>query len=257
MSIVRLHPAPMPELKGVWRASQLGAQGVSTVDAGFAALNAVLPGGGWPVGALIELLQQQDGLHEWGLLAPALADQPGVPGWRPLVLIGAPHQPFGPALAAHRLDPQRLLCVQGGNAATQLWATVQALQCADVAAVLAWLPQARSAQLRHLQMAALEHGKLLFVFRPLRVQHESSPAPLRLCLQEAAGHGDLQVRVLKRRGPPLLTPLCLSTRPARLLDALQASHEQARRRRLSSAMPPLIRKDDIHAVDRLAATSPS
>ena len=56
MSIVRLHPAPMPELKGVWRASQLGAQGLSTVDTGFAALNAVLPGGGWPVGSLIELL---------------------------------------------------------------------------------------------------------------------------------------------------------------------------------------------------------
>jgi protein ImuA len=210
------------------------------------------------MGALVELLQQQDGLHEWGLLAPALAALQGEDAWRPLVLVGAPHRPFGPALAARNLNPQGLLCVQAGTAAAQLWATAQALQCADVAAVLAWLPQARASHLRHLQMAAQEHGKLLFVFRPLRAQLESSPAPLRLCLQTADRCSDeLSVHILKRRGPPLAAPLRLPTRAARLLDVLQASHRRARQRRQQIALPvalPLALPGKIHALDRLAAS---
>ena len=62
----RLHPA-------LWRASQLGS-GRSAVSAtGFAALDAQLPGGGWPHGVLTELLLDQPGIGELRLLAPVLA----------------------------------------------------------------------------------------------------------------------------------------------------------------------------------------
>jgi protein ImuA len=221
----------------VWRAGELGGASLQTVATGYASLDHVLPGHGWPQGAMTELLQPQAGLHEWGLVAPALAAVQGASNavkGQMLVLVGAPHLPFGPALGAQQLDLSRMLCVRGaaGNAPSLLWATREALQCADVAAVMAWLPDARSAHLRRLQIAAHAHNKLLFVFRPLRAQQESSPAPLRLLLEGAVKEdGNLLIHVLKRRGPPLAAPVLLDTRPARLSALLAASRERVRRQR--------------------------
>jgi protein ImuA len=218
----------------VWRAGELGSTSVQTIATGYAALDAVLPGSGWPQGALIEVLQPQAGVHEWGLVAPALAALQAQASNELTVLVGAPWLPFGPALGARALDMRRLLSIQGkpGDAPSLLWATREALQCADVQSVLAWLPDARSAHVRRLQIAAHAHHKLLFVFRPLRAQHESSPAPLRLRVEGAAGEaGMLRVDVFKRRGPPLAAPLLLDTRPARLAALLAASRERVRRQR--------------------------
>jgi protein ImuA len=231
-------PAGLVQHADVWRAAELGSHSLPALDTGYAALNQVLPGGGWPQGALVEMLQPQAGLHEWGLLAPALAAVQAAAPAKLVLLVGAPWLPFGPALGARQLDMRRVLCVRGQGPAL-LWATREALQCADVAAVLAWLPDARSAHLRRLQMAAHAHSQLLFVFRPLRAQQESSPAPLRLLLEGAEEEGKLRMHVLKRRGPPLAAPLLLATRPARLTALLAASRERARRRREELAPVPL------------------
>jgi len=239
-----LSPIPVartvPDLAHVWRAGELGSASLQTVDTGYAALNHVLPGGGWPQGALVEVLQPQAGLHEWGLVVPALACvQAAAPGLL-TVLVGAPWLPFGPALGARQLNMQRLLSIHGkpGDAPSLLWATREALQCADVHSVLAWLPDARSAHVRRLQIAAHAHNKLLFVFRPLRAQHESSPAPLRLLIEGAVNEaGQLLISVLKRRGPPLAAPVLLDTRPARLAALLAASRERARRQREEAGVP--------------------
>ncbi|MEO5658784.1 MAG: translesion DNA synthesis-associated protein ImuA [Polaromonas sp.] len=247
----------------VWRAGELGSASQRTVATGYAGLNQVLPGGGWPQGALIELLQPQAGLHEWGLLAPALAAQQLEAPRQLTVLVGAPYLPFGPALGARQLDMQRLLAVQTQGPAL-LWAAREALQCADVGSVLAWLPDARSTHLRRLQIAAHAHGKLLFVFRPLRAQQESSPAPLRLLLEGRVSDAEnLAVHVLKRRGPPLALPVLLATRPARLTALLAASGERVRRRReelalaLSLPLPSsLLPRSLLHALDRTASVHP-
>ena len=237
------------DISSVWRASELSGESLPTLDTGYANLNRELPGGGWPQGAMVEVLQPQAGQHEWGLLAPVLAalqasseKSRSAPAW--LVLNGAPYLPFGPALRARQISMQRLLCIhpdpEPGQAPALLWATREALLCADVAAVLAWLPEARSAHLRRLQIAAHTHNKLLFVFRPLRARHESSPAPLRLLLEghaDASGGGgagvQVQVHVLKRRGPSLAAPVQLDTRPARLSALLAASRERVRQHRQS------------------------
>ena len=250
MSALSLAPARLSLPASVWHADAMDGALLSTADTAYAALNAVLPGGGWPVGALIELLQTGPG-SEWGLLAPALArrDQDAQ---RSLVLVNAPYQPFGPALAAQQLDPQRLLCVQAGSAAAQLWAAEQALRCSDVAAVLAWLPQVKMPPLRRLHIAAQEHGKLLFVFRPAAAQAESSPAPLRVLLQRLPGPAPrLQLDIFKRRGPPLPQPLELPVGPVRLHALLAASRAQALQRRRHVAVPLL--QDNRHALDRLTA----
>ena len=183
---------------------------------GDAALNAQLPGGGWPVGALVEVLQAHTGHNDWRLLLPALVKTEGV-----LVLVGAPHAPFAPGLAGQGLDPARLLCVNTATPAARMWAAEQALRCKDVAAVLAWLPQARADSLRRLQISAAEHRKLLFVMRPARAQHESSPAVLRVITSNPLASNSLLddallLHILKRRGPPLERALTLVARPVRL-----------------------------------------
>ena len=259
----------MGALSQVWRAGELGSASQHCVETGYVALKQVLPGGGWPQGALIELLQPQAGLHEWGLLAPALAALQGVEFGQSsqsrqssqlVVLVGAPYLPFGPALGARQLDMRRLLCVRASDEPARLWATREALQCADVASVLAWLPDARSAHLRRLQIAAHAHNKLLFVFRPWRAQHESSPAPLRLLLEGTLSEdGNLLVHVLKRRGPPLAAPVLLATRPARLLALLAASRERVRRRREELTPEPSPFSASLwlpHALDRTASLHP-
>lgn len=237
---------PSPDLReihaDVWHASALAQSAAAVLATGDTALDAQLPGGGWPIGALTEILQPPDVHNEWRLLLPALAHS----GAGPVVLVGAPHAPYAPGLAAQGLAMQRLLWVCTPLAAQRLWACEQALRCAEVQAVLAWLPQARSEQLRRLQMAAAEHAKLLFVMRPAERRDEASPAILRLHIQPLSrpaaaawtreGSADtpaphsladgLQIQLLKRRGPPLEQPLHLQARttPMRLLLAASQAH---------------------------------
>jgi protein ImuA len=228
----------------VWRATALSASPGAVLASGHVLLDQMLPGGGWPVGAAVEILQAP-GVHaEWRLLLPALrCAAPGA-----VVLVGPPHVPFGPALAAQGLALQSLLWVAAATPAECGWASEQALRCADVVAVLAWLPQMRPEQLRRLHLVAQSHRKLLFVMRPAQAQQESSPAVLRLLLANAApGQGDaLVVQLLKRRGPPLLQLLQLPARPARLGALLALSEPAASGHRHSGGAI---------ALDRLAATA--
>ncbi|NDP39003.1 MAG: translesion DNA synthesis-associated protein ImuA [Rhodoferax sp.] len=262
----------------VWRADALAGACGATLASGHGALDSELPGGGWPVGALCEILQPPGVCQEWRLLLPALAHRPG-----PLVLVGPPHVPFGPGLAAQGLDARRLLWVGAAMPAQRLWAAEQALRCGEVGAVLAWLPQVRAEQLRRLQLAAQTHSKLLFVLRPSGAQSESSPAVLRLLLggaptiaaavdassadlMTAFAGGDvtndaLQVQILKRRGAPLARTLVLPARPASLavLLALRAERPQAGPAAVDG-QPTLAkpaqtlgaRKESAHALDCLA-----
>lgn len=237
--------SPLPRMDvhaDVWQADALAGAPARVLATGDALLDAQLPGGGWPLGALTEVLQPAGVHSEWRLLLPALARS----GNGAVVLVGAPLQPFGPALGAQGLASGRLLWVDAPAPAQRLWATEQALRCADVDAVLAWLVQVRPEQLRRLQIASAEFDKLLFVLRPQAAQTESSPAALRLWAapspeRHSGALGDaLEVRALKRRGPPLAQPLHLAARPPHLARLLAAS-----------GVAPTQRSD--HALDRTAA----
>jgi protein ImuA len=234
LALAHTAPASLEDIHAdVWHAHALGQSTLPVRSTGDVALDSQLPGGGWPVGAMTEILQSKGVHNEWRLLLPALAHCATV------VLVGAPHVPFAPALAAQGLRTQQLLWVQALAPAQSLWATEQALRCADVDAVLAWLPHtgkaaARTDQLRRLQMAAAGHSKLLFVMRPASAQTEASPAVLRL-LVDAQSNGAasgvlsdaLQVRVIKRKGPPLTESLRLRARNARISLLLAASQSHA------------------------------
>jgi protein ImuA len=132
-----------------------------------------------------------------------------------------------------------LLKVQAPHAQSALWASEQALRCADVACVLAWLPRCRGTDLRRLHLAAAQHGKLLFVFRDVEARNESSPARVRIELEESEA---LRVHILKRRGPPLASAIELPSQPMRLRHLLDS------RKNARAATP--MNRDRSHVLDR-------
>ncbi|HEX2543403.1 MAG TPA: translesion DNA synthesis-associated protein ImuA [Ramlibacter sp.] len=226
----------------VWRGRELASVQEQVVSTGHASLDAQLPGGGWPLGNLVEVLQKDAGQHVWQLVGPALASALQRQA-DPAVLVHPPYQPFGPALRDAGIPPERLLCVHADKVSARLWAAEQALRCGEVAAVLAWLPQARTEDLRRLQLCAQSGDKLLLVFRHADARGHSSPARVRVLVQ---GSEELELTILKRRGPPLLQPLVLSAQPKKLSALLAA--RKARR----SIAPAEIPSTPSHVLDRTA-----
>lgn len=194
----------------VWQASRLAHGKGPVLSSGFDALDAELPGGGWPAGALIELLVDHPGVGELSLLLPVLS-RPPFERW--FAWVSPPFLPYAPALAAAGVPLSRLLLIRP-DTTRALWAARQALASGGCSAVLAWLQHIDTAGLRRLQLAAEEAATPLFLFRPRAAARQASPAPLRLIL---AGAGEtLQVSILKRRGPPASRALHL---PVRRLQA--------------------------------------
>ena len=56
----------------LWQADQLGHATVAAHPSGFAELDPQLPGGGWPLGMLTELIARNPGVGELRLLIPVL-----------------------------------------------------------------------------------------------------------------------------------------------------------------------------------------
>ena len=184
------------ETRRVWRGRQQG-EPLAGQPTGHAQLDALLPGGGWQLAALNEILLGSPGSGELQLLWPLLArlTQAGERG----VLVGAPAVPFAPAWQAAGvvLAQVSLLQVSG---AERLWAAEQCLRSGSCGAVLCWPEQADDRALRRLQVAADSGQTLAFVLRHRRAADNPSPAALRLLLDNQPR----QWRVLKCRGgvPP-------------------------------------------------------
>lgn len=224
MGTAAMLPAAIPDILArpdIWRGDRCAAAPLPTVASGFAALDAELPGGGWPRGALTELLVDGTGIGELSLLTFSLANIRQSGGWS--LLVAPPHPLHAPAWAAADVDLAKLAVVSPASGRDALWAMEQALASGAPRAVVGWLPYADARALRRLQVAAVAGGTLAFLFRPTRLAVDSSAAPLRL--QLAGEDGQLAVRILKRRGPPLAATIRLALpRPARLRSRAPA-HE--------------------------------
>lgn len=194
------HPA-------IWRGSSCAPvqPGVAT---GYAELDAVLPGGGWPAAALTEIYAERKGIGELQLVMPAAARLTQAGRW--LTVIGAPHVPYAPALAGAGIDLARVLMVDAPALEERLWAAEQALRAACCGAVLLWLDWVHERTLRRLQLAAEEGGVSLILFRSARVT-PAITAALRLHVSRADNR--TVIRVLKRRGGGLPAPVALDLHP--------------------------------------------
>jgi hypothetical protein len=179
----------------VWRGRSHAA--VETLSTGFPALDAGLPGGGWPRHGLVEVLTPQPGVGELYLLLPVLAALSHTTPARWCTWVSPPHEPFAPALLAHGVALERILVVRTH---LPLWAHEQALRSGACDAALAWLPRASPRAIRRLQLAAEQGRALGVLYRSQRFAHEASPAMLRVMLEPLTGVHGARVSLLKSRG---------------------------------------------------------
>lgn len=180
----------------IWRAGDNQPR-QNCLPSGYAELDAALPGGGWPQGALTELLHADAGIGELRLVLPALARLSRAGRW--IALVAPPHIPYAPALAAQGVDLSRILLIHPRAGSDTLWALEQAMRSGSCAAVLAWPRKADEKQLRRLQLAAEAGDCWGLLFRDEAARNERSPAALRLVLQ-AEENADTQVDLVKVRG---------------------------------------------------------
>lgn len=229
-SAVQLDPETLhPSL---WRASQLARADTVCIDTGHAALSNLLPGGGWPVGTLIDLLVQQPGIGEIRLLGPALAKVAS----RGVFIVTPPQTPQMLAWCQLGVKPSQAVWVRSERTGDALWSVETLLRSGCCGAVLFWQNHMRADSLRRLHLAA-QAGETLFVmFRPLASAMDASPAPLRLSLKPA--QGGLDIGFVKRRGPhydgTLFLPMPVILAP-RSLPQRGVEREPERRRYVPSA----------------------
>jgi hypothetical protein len=180
---------------GIWRRGASSRPKIDAEPTGNASLDAQLPGGGWPRGALSEILIGHDGIGECSLLLPALASltQAG----RRIVFVAPPYIPYPPALAAAGIDLAHVVHIDAADADTH-WTAEQCLRAGCCGAVLSWMPRTDYQKLRRLQLAAETGAAIGFVFRPLAAARETSPAALRV--QVSGSESGPRLEILKCRG---------------------------------------------------------
>ncbi|MBM3377687.1 MAG: translesion DNA synthesis-associated protein ImuA [Betaproteobacteria bacterium] len=209
----------------VWRASSPPSSLVMpSIASGHKTLDAQLPGGGWPVGHLTELLVRAMGVGELRLLAPAL--QRLTRANKQIIMLAPPQLPHAPALSALGIQLNQCLVVRARRASDRLWAIEQSLRSNHFGALLAWIDEPTPHEaLRRFQLAARQAQGPVFLFRPLQAQDQPSPAPLRLALLPRQYPG-LAVQLLKRRGPvaaePIYVNLPIASRAMRPLEEAHA-----------------------------------
>ncbi len=204
--------ADLLQRQAVWRggAARVGSTTLA-VPTGYAGFDAELPGGGWPVGGLAEVLCHTEGIGELQIVLPALAALTAA-GHR-IAWLAPPHLPYAPALQAAGVRLGLLTVIRAPGRRDALWAAEQALRARSFHALLLWLPRTSYPELRRLAVAAQAGPGFALAFRPPEAACESSPAVLRLVLEPEKGR--LGVRILKRRGAPVEAPLPVAIeRPA-------------------------------------------
>jgi protein ImuA len=199
--------ARLLQYPGIWRGRSLTLTRGDTLSSGFPALDARLPGGGWPKVGLVEILATHLGSGELRLLLPLLAAVTHQPQARWCTWIAPPLSPYAPGLAAGGVNLSRMLVVRApkDKERSPEWATEQALLCGACDVVLTWITQPlRPRIVRRLQLATQRGRTLAFLLRPwsARAAQEPSHALLRLGV-EPHRHGDsrgMRLSILKSRG---------------------------------------------------------
>lgn len=183
----------------VFTAGRIAANPRAGLPSGLRALDAALPWGGFPRGALTELLVEADGLGELSVLLPALAE---LTRRERVALVAPPYTPCAPAWVRAGIALEHLVWIDVPPARAP-WTAEQCLRAGCLGATLTWSDARDERMLRRLQVAAGDGDGFAFVFRPARHADDASPAALRLRIEANAGGGS-RLRVLKCRGatPP-------------------------------------------------------
>ncbi len=185
----------------VWRGTAASIAR-AVLPTGFDELDRALPGGGWPLGAITEILVDGYGIGELGLLMPGLSALTKADSAKPrkwIAWVAPPFIPYAPALQQHGVDVGRQLMIHPTpGSKNRLWAIEQVVRSGSSAGVLAWVAAADDVMLRRLQLAAEDQACWIVLFRPTDVRQQRTPAALRIRLSQTPA--STRVEILKCRG---------------------------------------------------------
>ena len=173
------------------------------VSSGCAALDRLLPDGGFRRGTLIEWLGAGVGSGA-GFLA-LLAAREALRDGGPLVVIDRQRTFYPPAMLPWGIEVSRLILVRPMNDRDEQWSLDQVVRSADVAAVLAWPERLDSRAFRRLQLAAEQSGNLALLVRDATARAEPSWAAARWLVRPQASDGGWRLHVEPIRLPGGLT----------------------------------------------------
>jgi len=206
------------KIRNLELASQVDAPALHYTATPFAELNAILPGGGLPRGALTEILCEEGSGRGAFELALTLAGRAFLE--RPVWLVieaGDCHErepSFYPATPV--LDDsarERLIHVKAPPK-RGAWAFTQALRCSEVSVALFATRSMDNLQQRRFQLAAQRGGTIGIVLRPLAARRRACWAALRLKVEAAAG----QDRTLRERAYHVEVLTAKGGEPLRIAD---------------------------------------
>ncbi len=164
-------------------------------SSGSAALDALLPGGGFRSGQIVEWLTAESGSGAamWGMNAAINSlntDSLTTKGIsrnltnssesQSIAVIDNDQMFYPPAAASLGLDLQQLLVIQPRNHADAIWAIDQTLRCPRIAAVWADIQRLNAKEARRLQLAAEEGDTLGMFIRPLTARNQPSWADIQI-----------------------------------------------------------------------------
>ena len=179
----------------VWLGEEITELKSGGIPTGYPALDAILPEGGWPRNAMMEMLTSQWGFGELQLLLPLMRSITSQKRW--VLLVAPPYIPYAPALANAGIDINYLINIDPDTSCKDaMWSVEKALQSESCGLVMAWLDSLPNAVVRRLQLAASEGETSGVLFR--HRETKNSPASLQLRLKHT--NQGLHAHVIKARG---------------------------------------------------------
>lgn len=194
----------------IWRGQSKHVAPHTALETGHEDLNDGLLQRGWPLASLVEICQTgalngpgYPGGHtsavsqgEWLLLAPALRQL--ADGYT--VLLNPPALPFAAGLIQMGIDLDRLLVVTTETKTDFLASFTELVRTDICVALLAWQPRPglNYTELRKCQLACSNGKGVYFLFRPISVRQQSSPAAVRLRTQ--LHPTSMEIHIFKQKG---------------------------------------------------------
>ena len=154
------------------------------IPTGLAPLDAVLPSGGLPCGAITEILSDTPGV---GAMSLAMRFAARRSAQRVVVFVDTLADFHPPAVRPFNLAMSRLVVLRTTGERDALWAVDQSLRCPGVAAVIAPLTGIDQRQSRRLQLAAESSGCTGLILRPSR-RRSHSFAAVRMLVEGVINH---------------------------------------------------------------------
>ena len=165
------------KIHGIERENRSGAER-ARISSGLPALDALLPGGGFASGTLVEWLSE--GFDESATTLAIMVAGNLMRGRGTLVVVDARREFFPPGAAKLGVDLDRTVVAQPEDAQAEVWALEQSLRSEAVSAAVGWIDDVSDTVLRRLQLAAEIGGGIGLLVRPASRRTTKSWADMRL-----------------------------------------------------------------------------